>query len=53
MPDCFFIVSINGLILLHFCKWRRAYVVYDLWFFFIVSIDGLLLLHFYKWRMGI
>ena len=27
MPDCFFfIVSINGLLLLHFCKWRNGHV---------------------------
>ena len=43
----FFIVSINGLLLLHFCKWRNGQVaVYDLFFFFIVSINGLLLIYF-------
>ena len=43
----FFIVSINGLLLIHFCKWRNGQVaVYDLFFFFIVSINGLLLIYF-------
>ena len=29
----FFIVSINGLLLLHFCKWRNGHVaVYASWF---------------------
>ena len=42
-----FIVSFDGLLLLHFCKWRNGQVaVYDLFFFFIVSINGLLLIYF-------
>ena len=49
----FYIISINGLLLLHFCKWRNGHVaVYASWFFYIISINGLLLLHFCKWRNG-
>ncbi|MGK4259794.1 hypothetical protein AB0X69_15835, partial [Parabacteroides johnsonii] len=47
----FFIVSINGLLLLHIYKWRMTDSRIRLIVFFIVSINGLLLLHIYKWRM--
>ena len=53
MTYVFFIVSINGLLLLHFYKWRTGIEPCMTYVFFIVSINGLLLLHFYKWRTGI
>ena len=48
-----FTVSFDGLLLLHFYKWRMgSEPLYALWLSFTVSFDGLLLLHFCKWRMG-
>ena len=47
-----FLVSIDGLLLLHFCKWRAAVSRICFMVFCIISINGLLLLHFCKWRNG-